>query len=190
MKKILLSTLFAGLISVFGFSLPVFASDSVDDTSEVSNVLGETYEYEYNGVDIETNVKKTESELKELYESAINPTNSSIIQREDPGDGTVIETPPNYRTYTHWALNTTINATISYYARWIPSRLTKSFKSNFVAASLTGFVEVPETYVGSWVSSYWSNHHQERRYEATLIHYNTPYSNPKNIEVYDVTRFY
>ncbi|MFC0014118.1 MULTISPECIES: hypothetical protein [Allobacillus] len=192
--RIIVSTFLLGLVAAFCLTLPVLASDSsVDVSDEITN----KYEYNYNGIDITTDVEKTEDELKRIYQSVIEQTNiqngefSISPLRDDPGNTTVIETPPNYRTYTNKTLNLTIDATIGYFLKYIPTKVTDKFFFNFVGASLTDFASVDETYVGSWISSHWSSYHQQRRYEATLIYYHDDnYSRIKSIEVHDVTHLY
>jgi len=207
MRKIFISVLSVSLIfASLNLSVSAFSIDQVENNE--NNTSQEKYEYTYKGVDIITDVQKTEVELKELYRSAVSLTNNYNIQRgsnigdtpvieipyrinrDDPGDTTVIESPPNYRTVKHNLVNVAIDATISYFARYIPGSLTKSFKRNFVTATITNFASIPESYIGSWISSYWSSAHQMRRYEATIVRYNRPYSGIKSIEVVDATHLY
>ncbi|MBP3040969.1 hypothetical protein J9303_15910 [Bacillaceae bacterium Marseille-Q3522] len=152
------------------------------------------YKYEYNGIEFSGDTVLTQDQLKNMYNDVFATTNSlgGEIMVLDPGSGQVRVVGPVYRTYSNATFRAVADFITFYTVMRAPRPIRTSAFGAWVLNKIQGWVKIIQpTYVGSWVTSSWSNWHNKRVYHETLVHYaNSNYTQPTKVQYYDVTNWW
>lgn len=203
MKKILSLMLSSALLLSVTPSFAKANENTEDTTIPVQSQ--EEYTYNFNGVEITSNVELSDEEVESVYNEAVAPKNaSSMIPNssnlggsaitpfaDEDGGGTRTEIAPYYRTYKNTTINEAKNLIFAYMMKKIPKKITDNVFANWLIVRLNKWSDVDPTYVGSWASSAWSNYDNRRNYHATLVHYaKSNYTSPKSVQYYQCNSWF
>lgn len=196
MKKLLLLMLSSTLL----LSLTPSFANANENTEDPAIPLQsqEEYTYSFNGLEITSNVVLSKLEVENVYNEVIGIKNVSPIlgstitpNAVEPGGGSRTEIAPIYRTYKNTTINEAKNLIFAYMMKRIPKKITDNVFANWVFVKLNKWATVNPTYVGSWVSSSWSDHANRRNYHATLVHYaKSNYTQPKTVQYYECNSWF
>jgi inhibitor of KinA sporulation pathway (predicted exonuclease) len=100
--------------------------------------------------------------------------------------------PPLYKTYTHQVAKEAADILCAYIMKKIPKKVTDNVYTNWVLSKLIGWSKnIQPTYVGTWISSAWSNYDKRRNYYATIVHYEkSNYTNPIDVQYFECNNWY
>ncbi|GIN40096.1 MULTISPECIES: hypothetical protein [Heyndrickxia] len=157
------------------------------DLSVVDSISAE-YSYIYKGVEITGNIPLNDVEISNIYNSALNKNTSGgpVIYGPIEGGSWVYEVPPTYRSYSNAWVGEAANLIVAYILKGVPKKVTDNVFANWVFTKMLGWAKASPSYVGSWVTSSWSNYDNRRNYHATLVHYSdSSYSQPLSIQYFE-----
>lgn len=114
------------------------------------------------------------------------------IFAENPGSSQVKVVAPYYRTYKNTGYKAAAELTTIYIISKLPKKMKETAFGTWVIGKFQGWAsKTKTTYVGSWVTSSWSNSKNKRVYHATLVHYEkSNYTKPKSVQYWDVSAWY
>lgn len=189
-------TRFVSIMLVSVLSLSLLNPASANELESLSNEDTPLYSYEYKGIEFTGDTELSQDELEIMYNDIINPSSNSNGEittfAEDHGSSMVRVVPPYYRTYKNTGYRAAAELTTLYLISKTPKKLKRTTLGIWIIGKFQGWTNaIKPTYVGSWISSSWSNYQNKRVYHATLVHFKkSNYTSPTSVQYWDVSQWY
>lgn len=107
----------------------------------------------------------------------------------DIGGSSKVIVSPMYRTFSNKVTKAAVDVMVAYIAAALPFSISRVPFFNYLFNTITGWISIKPTYVGTWVTRVWHPRDQMYVYNATLVHYkDSSYKTPLTVQVYEVHR--